>query len=362
MKKGSAVTVYDVARKARVSVATVSRVLNPASQSGPVSEQTRVRVLKAVGDLGYVPRIAGNQPARRRTHVIGLVVPDISNPFFAEMAQGVIRHACDRGFEVIIAVSTNEFDGPMRQNERGAARTLVRRRVDGIIAVPIGDEESVRVWKSVLTHNLPVVFVDRDMNSAFPDVDAVTIDDKVAVRLAMKLLFLHGHERIGILTGPLSASTLLDRLDGYKEAFREAGKPYDASLVANCTFEGGSRHQAARALLTLPNRPTAIFAPSNLLGESVLFAAQELRLTIPRDVSLVMFDDVRWARLTTPPLTTISHDPRDIGAAGVDLLVQRMNTAGSRETQRLVLPTAELRLRGSIQEREAAPADASQRA
>lgn len=333
------VTITQVAQQAEVSLATASRALNETGSGGPVSEDARQRVLKAARDLGYVPPRARHRKYIQPTKTLGCVVPDLANPFFAELAQSVVDAAGAEGYDVLLAVST---DRENRHNEPKAVQTLLKHSVDGIIAVPVGSKDETAIWQQVLDAGIKLVFVDRNLDRVLRDVDTVTVDNKKGAHDAVWHLFTNGHTRIGLLTGPLSASTLSARRDGFIQAHDEAHIQLDENLIQNCTFEEESRNQAARNLLALRPVPTGVLASGNLLAESMLIAMQEagvdkawmgsaMQMTedddrnCPLGISLIMFDDIHWARLTTPQLTTIAHPPRKLGATAVRTILQRLN-------------------------------------
>ncbi len=219
-----------------------------------------------------------------------------------------------------------------------AVNALIRQRVQGIIAVPTGSPAEATLWQSVLDHHIALVFVDREMRweprtvdaestGAKRNVDTVTIDNKKGAHDATWHLFVNGHLRVGILCGPDTTSTLRDRLDGFRDAHTVKGLPLDPKLIQASTFAPEDRLRAARALLALPTPPTAVFAASNLLGESMLTAIRETwddTLPFTKYISLVMFDDAPWARLIVPRITTVSNPAPDLAKTAFDLLMHRM--------------------------------------
>lgn len=353
MKK---VTIVDVAKRAQVSTATVSRVLNEQDPSGKSTSDTRRKVLQAAEELGFVLNVSSRSPSRAHRQVLGCVVPDIANPFYAELVQCIVDRARRNGFQVIVSV-TADLSSQRLQSDRSeqkrieadVLRTLMRLRVAGIIGVPSPvSRDCATAWQSAINRDIRVVFVDRDLGTAVPSADSVTIDDCKGARDATWHLIRNGHKRIGMLTGPRTAPTLEARCQGFKQAHEENGLKLEDDLIQECSFERESSLQAARNLLK--QRPTAILAGSSLLAESVLEAALEVRpesLKVPKDISLVMFDDVYWARVAAPRLTTVSHSPAELGVAAVDSLLQYLKEPKQREGHRIVR-SPEVRIRDSV--------------
>jgi LacI family transcriptional regulator len=349
------ITIRDVAREAHVSPATASRALNAQSQSGPVSAALRHRVEMAAHKLGYVaPRV--NRPARpsqpRRAMTIGCVIPDLTNPFFAELAQSVVEQARDRGYQTIIYVSADA-----RQQTR-VAHDLLQRRVDGVVAVPAGDpdaRETAVAWQALIARQCKVVFMDRKVPGLAEHTDSVIMNNYDGGRQAAEYLTTNGHGRIGVLAGPDTARTHVDRFSGFSDAYAEVmGHGLESELIQRCTFERESRENAARALLSLKPAVSAIFATANQLGSAVLAIVQERRKTMippPRpeeEPSLVMFDDVDWAHFTTPAITVVSNPPKAIGVAAVDLLLRRLAGQEAKDPQHIRLNRAQLVIRESV--------------
>jgi LacI family transcriptional regulator len=223
---------------------------------------------------------------------------------------------------------------------------LLEERVAGILAVPTSNSELY--WQEAVDFGTPVVFVDRELSPNLK-VDAVLVDNEGGGLEATRCLIRLGHTRIGIINGPTSLMTGRQRLEGYRKAHVEAGIPTDRDLVELVSFKGQYGYDATKRLMSRPAPPTAIFAANNVLGEGAFFAIKELGLSIPEDVSLVMFDDVAWCRLVVPPVTVVKQPAFDVGYKGMDTLGRRLGKQRDKtkmKTQRLVLPT-ELLVRGS---------------
>lgn len=307
------ITIRDVATRANVSLATASRALNGG---GYASEDAKQRVLLAARELGYKPNAAARSLKLQRTKTVGLMVADIINPFYAYLADGVLACAKRLGYHVILS-ATNE-DSVM---EREYLEVLMEHRVDGIIAVPTG--RNLKLWREAINLGTKVVLVDREI-TGLSDVDAVLVDNVRGAREATAFLIGLGHRRIGLINGPIATTTGSDRLQGYLDALAKVGIAKDSALIRIGTFRRESGSEAVRHLLALEQPPTAIFATNNVLGEAAMFAIREHGLRIPEAMSLLMFDDVPWASLSSPSLTVVTQPTYDLGFTSMERLFQRL--------------------------------------
>lgn len=342
-------TIKDVAEAAGVGVATVSRVLS----GGSASPQTRERVLAVAAQLDYRPSALGRNLRQRRSGGMGLLVPDLTDTFYGQLAEGVLACARSAGEPVVLG-STG--DDPEQESE--LIGMLLEQSVDRLIAVPSGDADT---WAPAIRAGMTVVFADRLPSQAVQenlgaaavddlmlldgfapaprarplDAPSVVADDRAGIRTAVRYLRGLGHKRIAFLGGPGH--------DRRVAAFREAvGAPVDEELVVFGTGSRDSAYAAASGLFQSRPDLSAVVAGGNVLGEAAVLAARELDLRVPRDVSLVMYDDVPWAELCSPPLTVIAQPGRDMGYRAAELVLR----AGSRRPRSVVLPT-ELIIRGS---------------
>lgn len=336
--KSRIVTIHDVAERAGVSVATASRVL---SQKGYYSKAAKRRVETTARQLGYRVHGVARSLKRQQSNMIGLIIADILNPFYATLADGVLARSSELGFKMILSATSEDS-----ATEHEYIQMLLEERVAGIIAVPTS--KSGEYWKEAVDFGTPVVFVDRDL-SPHLIVDAVLVDNEGGGLEATRCLLQLGHARIGLINGPVSLMTGRQRLEGYRKAHAEAGILTDPDLIELVSFKGQHGYEATMRLLSRPAPPTAIFAANNVLGEGAFFAIKELGLSIPGDVSLVMFDDVPWCRLVVPPVSVVKQPAFDVGYQGMEMLSRRLGMRHDMikmEPQRLVLPT-ELIVRGS---------------
>lgn len=318
-------TLKDVAKKAAVSVSTASRALNGY---GYASARVQQRVRKTARELGYTPHAAARSLKLQRTCTVGLIIADIANPFYSFLADGVLDRARALGYHVILC-ATNE-DAPL---EREYLQVLLQERVDGIIAVPTGN--NLALWQQAMAEGTQLVLVDREINGITTDV--ILVDNVRGAYEAVSYLIHLGHNRIGIISGPRVTTTGAGRLQGYYQAMAAARLSVDPDLVRVTSFKRESGFEALDALLGLDAPPTAIFAANNVLGEAALFGIRQRGLVIPDDISLLLFDDVPWASLTSPRLTLVSQPARTLGTVALERLVQCLQSTDKTPMQRVVL-------------------------
>ena len=324
-------TVQDVARRAGVSAATVSYVLNGTRY---VSEELRERVLSAVRELGYEPNAAARALRSNRSYTIGLILPDLRNPFFTEAVRGIEAVAQARGYHVILA---NSDEDPAR--EAALLRVLGARHVDGLILAPAG--EAHPGLERLLQAHFPLVFLDRDVPGL--TASAVMLDNEAAAEAAVRHLIDLGHRRVGLIAGRTPISSTLERETGYRRAFSQAGIPVDEHLVVEggSTIEGGAA--AATTLLERPGPPSALFVANNLMTIGALMAIDAHGLTVPGDLALVGFDDFPWGDVFRPRLTTVAQPLYELGCAAAELLLQQVASPGARPRRVLLSGTLVVR-------------------
>ncbi|MBA2894729.1 LacI family transcriptional regulator [Nonomuraea soli] len=346
-------TIKEVAEAAGVGVATVSRVLS----GGSASPETRERVLAVAAQLDYRPSALGRNLRQRRTGGMGLLVPDLTDTFYGRLAEGVLSCARTAGEPVMVGST-----GGDPEQEAELIGMLLEQSVDRVIAVPAGGPDA---WAPAIRSGMTVVFADRlpgepasedseDSESGYdepldelealdglprrartpaaPDLPAVLADDRAGIRTAVRYLRGLGHREIAFLGNTGHASRVA--------AFREAT---DDGLVVLAEVSRDAAYAAASGLFQSNPDVTAVLAGGNVLGEAAVLAARELDLRIPRDLSLIMFDDVPWAELCAPPLTVISQPARDLGYRAAELVLR---ADGRRRPRSVLLPT-ELIIRGS---------------
>ncbi len=317
-------TLRDVARQAGVSPMTVSRVVN---DSGPVSPALRSRVEQALAETGYVPNIVARNLRARRTDTIALLIPDMTNPFFTLLAQGVETAAREAGISLLLANSDERED-----EERRLVPMLLQRQVDGLLIIPAGG--CAEIARRCREQGVPLVVVDR--RPEVSDVDVVRADSEAGALELGRLLLGLGHRRMAVLTGPSSVPTATDRVSGFGQAFDEADLPTPDVTYGAYTIDSG--HEMALAVMRREPRPTAIFAANNFIAIGVLHALGELGLRVPQDVAVVGFDDLPQAMVTFPFLTVAAQPAVEMGRRAVALLIARLADPDG-ERQEIVLPT-----------------------
>lgn len=319
------VTIKDVAREAGVSVATVSRVWNEAAF---VSPDTRQRVAGVAARLGYSPHGAARSLITRTTHAIGVLLPDLYGEFFSEIIRGIDHTAQRHGYHILVSSSHDSKD------ESEAALRSMRGRVDGMIIMS-PDLEAHRTLHA-LQDSFPVVLLNGGADSkAF---DTITIENHEGACKMVRHLVKRGHRRIAMIGGPERNYDAAERLRGYESALREGGIAHDASLVMKGNFSELSGHSAARALLALDLRPTAIFAANDSMAIGALSALREHGLRVPEDIAIAGFDDIPMARFMNPPLSTVHVDISKLGELATTLFLSSLQE-GNHSRQQLQLST-----------------------
>ena len=325
--------IYDVARRARVSVATVSAVLN---DSAFVSADLKTRVQEAVATLRYQPNPLARSLAKQRTQTFGMIVPDIANPFFPEVVRGAEDVARGGGYALLIASSDNDL-----AKEEVYLRLFLSRRVDGIILTKAPGRLPADLQRAFAAAGAPIVLLARTVAGLTADI--VEMDDKGAAFEAVTHLHRLGYRRIGFIGGLPGASTSRRRLDGYRAALRAAKLRLDPALTVDGDFRVESGYRAGLELLK--RRPDAVFIGNYLMTVGFMEALRQYRMKCPKDVAVVTCDDHPWLDAFSPRLTTIDLPKRELGAAAARLLVDRIAHPRAR-VRRLTLTNA-LRVRES---------------
>jgi len=325
-------TIKDVAQHAGVSVATVSHVLNDTRF---VSDATRARVQQAIGALQYVPSALARSLKSNRTHTVGMMIPNNSNPYFAEIVRGIEDTCYEAGFSVILC---NSDDDPVKQSNY--VRLLSEKQVDGLIVLSSGSDEEL--LDTLRAARMPQVLVDREIEDLAADL--VEVHHEAGAFMATQHLLELGHRRIACIAGPAGLSSARQRVQGYQRAMREAGLRPNARLMRDGDFTAAGGHAAMDWLLdSVAAHPTAVFASNDLMAIGAVCAAASHGLRIPQDLSVIGFDDIALAAHSNPPLTTIAQPKHETGAIAAQLLLQRIAQPG-RDLQRAILqPTLRLR-------------------
>jgi LacI family transcriptional regulator len=312
-----------VAQRAGVSLGTASNVLN---RPHLVSEATRDRVLRAMEELDYVPNVGARQLRQGRSHLIGVLVLDISNPFWGEVVRGAEARAADSGHVIIVCNA-----GESIVKEDYAIRALTEHRVDGLLIAPVAEDEDrlERLQRS----GMQVVLLDHP--STRPTLRSVAVDDIQGGRLAASHLLELGHTRVAFV-GSTTIYWGADRLIGVEQAFEQAGLDPAQHVVEVLTsaLTSAEGERAAEAIVAMDRRPTAVFCVNDVLALGILHGLHRSRLRVPQDISLVGYDDVPFAAVLSPPLTTIEQLPYRLGETAADLMLDAIGD-GSDAAARL---------------------------
>ena len=331
--QGRTVTIRDVARKARVSVATVSRVLTGKQ---PVREPTRKRIETAIDRLGYAPHGAARSLITRRTNTVGVLLPDIYGEFFSELIRGIDATMRRHGYHVLVSGSHGD------RGETGAMLRAMRGRVDGLIV--LSPESGSHILPRHFGESLPVVLLNSAVDGrAF---DLINIENYDGAFAMVRHLSDQGHRRIAFIKGPDANRDASERLRGYRDAIAAISAERSPELVQSGDFREETGYRAGQRLLALSRRPTAIFASNDAMAVGCLCALQEAGVRVPADIALAGFDDIPIARFTAPPLTSVRVSIAELGRAAAERVLHAVKSHNRQKPMHMTLPT-ELVIRDS---------------
>ena len=332
-KPGKAASIYDVARESGVSVFTVSAVVNNKSH---VRKSLRERVQAAIRKLNYRPNLIARSLAKQKTHTIGMIVPDIGNPFFPLVVRGAEDAAQNHGYNLLLCNSDDTLD-----KEERAIELLLSKRVDGILLTKAAEDFRPPLRQMIEEVNIPFVLVMR----TYPKLtqDAVITDDYHGAYEAVCHLARAGRRRIGLISGPLRVSNAQARSQGFHDALKAKGLPSDPELIVEGDYRVESGYRAGHSLLS--HRPDGIYVANHLMTIGLLKAAEEMGLRCPDDFGLVSFDDYPWLGIFRPRLTTVELPKHQLGSEAAELLIKRIAGDRSKAVVRKLQP--ELRIRES---------------
>ncbi len=325
--------IYDVAREAQVSVFTVSAVINKKEHVGAARKR---RVEAAIQKLNYRLNSLAQSLASERTHTIGVIVPDISNPFFPMVVRGAEDAAQKQGYSTLLCNS----DGNVEKEEL-YLELLLSKRVDGVLLTKAPGQLSARIERMISDMKVPVVLMMRTYPGLAKDV--VTTDDLKGSFDAVSHLARIGHQRIALVGGPLNVSNGKARWQGYRKALTQNGLKYDPELVHEGDYRIDSGYRAGLSLLT--HRPDAVFVANYVMMVGFLQAAQEMGMHCPEDFGLVTLDDYPWLKLFSPPITAVELPKYEVGTLATELLLERIKGKTGRGETRKIMP--QLRVRES---------------
>lgn len=305
--------ILDVARKAGVSSATVSRVL---AGNASVNAQLRARVMSAVKELNYQPNRVAQSLRVQSSNIIGLIIPDIQNSLFLSLVRAVEDLAYAHQLTVVLC---NTDDNPEKQ--RSYLDIMRSQQAAGLVVVATHPKDA-GMFAPIQAAGIPIVLVDREI--AGLEADTVIVDNAHGTQMAIAHLITQGYERIAILAGPQGLTTGHDRLQGYYAAHREANREPEPELVKIGTFKRDSGYTLTHNLMSSPRPPDAILASNNLMALGCIRALHERGVRIPDEIALVSFDDMPWAEDLNPPLTAVAQPSYELGEQALELLLYRM--------------------------------------
>ncbi len=314
--------IRDLAEILGLSVTTVSRVLNGKSLQYRIAKNTTQRVIEAAKEYNYIPNKLARGLKLEKTDTLGLIIPDIANPFFADIARSIEKQARSKGYLLILCDSNED-----QKIEKDLINLLISHRVEGIIIAPVGTE-----YETIIkTHKagIPLVVIDRCSPEA--NVPSITSDNYQGGYNAANYLITMGHRNIACIQGIPGSQPNIDRVRGFKEAFKVNNLTVDESLIVGDDFGSDNGYMQTRILFSMNNPPTAIFALSNMISLGAIKAINEMGLQIPQDISLVSFDEQPYSAFLGTPMTTIDQKKSEMGQLSVDVLLKYINNEEYRK-------------------------------
>lgn len=333
MPERKPVTRKDVAKRAGVSVAVVSYVVNNGPR--PVSPETRAKVKQAIEELGYYPNELARSLSRKQTATIGLIIPSLLNPVYAEIAESLERICTAEGYIVMLCGT-----GRDHTKEKQLAETLRAKQVDGVVIIPSQSPEEI--LKPLRQAHVPTVVLEHDLLDTY----CIAIDDLQGGCLATQHLLKLGHCRIGMIKREHYSALSYLRVVGYREMLAEAGLPFDPALVIESKAGQAAGYAAMQQLLALPNPPTAVFTHNDVLAMGAMHAIFDAGLMVPADISVVGYDNTLSASYLNPPLTTVKFPIAEMGRRAGQIILELAQDEGSLPARTITLPV-ELVVRAS---------------
>lgn len=331
-------TLKDIADKTGVSISTVSRVLHDDSKKYKISDETITKVKAVAKELGYRVNALARGLRQQTTKEIGIIVPDISNPFFSEIVKSLAGELRKKGYNFILYDSDEDIN-----IERSGVKSLLEKRVDGFVIASVGQDFS-HIQK-IRDSEIPVVMVDRCF--ADLDVDSVSVDNVKGSMLAVNYLIKEGHSRIAFIQGLHGTYANENRLEGYKLALQQAGISIDEQLIVGDDFRTFNGYLKTKSLLGISNPPTAIFTAGDLIALGALEACKENNIVIPTELSLITFDDPIFATYLSPALSAVEQPTLKIAEMAVAMLYNRIKNPN--DERRRILLEPKLNIRNSVE-------------
>ena len=323
-------SIKDVAKLAGVSIATVSRCINTPDQ---VREATRLKVQEAIRETGYSPNTLARDFRRGHTNMIIVVIPKIGDPFFSLVMRGIRNAARTEGYSILIQEAA-----AVKMGADEISSLMVSRHADGIILLASISPYGTEILSEHNKRSLPVIIGCETISSDLAKLPSVHIDNFAAAKEATNYLISQNHKRIGFIYGEKNSLLTADRELGFRAAMKDAKLPIDENWIIEGEMTIPGAIHATRHLISLPDSPTAIFCANDEMAMGCMHEIKSAGLSIPEDISVIGFDDIRYAEVTDPPLTTISQPAMEIGERVVYRLVQEINQASASSHQPEIVP------------------------
>ena len=324
------ITINDIAEMTNFSKATISRVLNAKPD---VSEQARKKVMEVIAKHNYNPSSVARGLALNKTHTIGLILPDITNPFFPELARGVENKAKEYGYSVILSDINND-----NSELPGTVTILRNKQVDGIVIVQWSNAFSKEIEEVLDDDAFPLVAIDRDDGTSY-----VNFNNVASSRMAVSYLIKQGHKRIAHITGDLKTLSGTNRYKGYCSSLADHAIPFDDSLVYEGTYIQQTGYKGPHQIMKSKERPTAIFAANDMIAIGIYDAAAEMGINIPEELSVIGHDDISFASILRPKLTTVVVPRYELGVSCMEALYKMMNSGNGEPDTYLLEPKLAIR-------------------
>ena len=324
-----------VAALAKVSIATVSRTING---SPVVSDRLSKRVWQAIEQLNYFPNTQARSLVSGRSRILGIIVENITNPFFPELIQSFEEIAVAHGYEIL--VSSSNSDPAILTT---CVRRMIERKVEGVAVLTFGEEETV--LEHLACHDIPIVLAEFHLED--PKTSTILLDYNTGIRAAIQHLVELGHRKIAFLAGPHTLHSAITRENDFRAAMEAVNLPIQKKWIIECDHTPKGGVSGFAKLQALPTRPTAILCSNDMTAIGVLRAAYMQGLNVPRDLSVIGLDDIDFAEFTLPPLTTIRLSRADLARAAFEALRQQAEEPDNPKLQREFLVSTSLVLRGS---------------
>jgi LacI family transcriptional regulator len=328
-------TIAEIAKMANVSKATISRVINNKQEG--MSKETKAKILKIIDDVGYRPSLLARSMVTSETKSIGLIIPDITNPFYPKLVRGVEDYANSKGYTVYLCNADKSVE-----KEKDYISAFIERRVDGVILASSSAEKD-KTHEGFVNHNIPFVLIDDRSVEGLQATPGVFFDYKEGAYMATKHLISNGNRKIVFISGPNLITNSLNRFKGYKKALKEAGIPFDDKLVKYGDYSLKSGYELVEELLNEKINFTAIFAANDLMAIGAMKALKKKSIKIPDDVEVIGFDNTEFSEIIEPALTTIEQPIYEMTLTASKLLIDLITGKKPKKKNFIIPPKLILR-------------------